>query len=116
MLVTSRRTRRWIIPKGWPMRRRTPHAAAAREALEEAGVVGRVGKKPIGSYSYQKRLKKGGVVVCEVFVFPLEVKRQQKSWPEKGRRQIQWLSLTRAAATVEEGALGEIIRTMQTVE
>jgi 8-oxo-dGTP pyrophosphatase MutT (NUDIX family) len=47
MLVTSRRTRRWIIPRGWPMRRRTPHAAAAREALEEAGVVGRVGKKPI---------------------------------------------------------------------
>jgi hypothetical protein len=63
-----------------------------------------------------RRLKKGGFVVCEVFVFPLEVKRQQKSWPEKGRRQIQWLSLTRAAATVEEGALGEIIRSMQTVE
>jgi 8-oxo-dGTP pyrophosphatase MutT (NUDIX family) len=116
MLVTSRRTRRWIIPKGWPMRRRVAHAAAAREAFEEAGVVGRVGKRPIGSYFYEKRLKTGGVVVCEVLVFPLEVTRQRKSWPEKGQRQIQWLALAKAAATVEEDALGEIIRNMQREE
>jgi 8-oxo-dGTP pyrophosphatase MutT (NUDIX family) len=116
MLVTSRRTRRWIIPKGWPMRRIAPHAAAAREALEEAGVVGRVGKKPIGSYSYEKRLKKGDVILCEVHVFPLEVKRQQKNWPEKGKREIQWLSPAEAAATVLEDVLSDIIRRLQADE
>jgi 8-oxo-dGTP pyrophosphatase MutT (NUDIX family) len=114
MLVTSRRTRRWIIPKGWPIGRRTPHASAAKEALEEAGVVGRIGKSPIGSYSYEKLLKKGETIVCEVLVFPLEVKRQQKSWPEKGSRQIRWLSPARAAATVQERDLSDIIRKLQT--
>ena len=51
MLVTSRGTGRWIIPKGWPMKRKAPHVAAAREALEEAGVVGQIGKDSIGSFS-----------------------------------------------------------------
>jgi 8-oxo-dGTP pyrophosphatase MutT (NUDIX family) len=78
MLVTSRETGRWIIPKGWPKKRKAPYASAAREALEEAGVVGEIGRDPIGSYSYKKRLKSGAVVACEVHVFPLEVKHQQK--------------------------------------
>ena len=97
MLVTSRRTKRWIIPKGWPMGRKPPHAAAACEALEEAGVVGRIATTPI-------------VVACEVLVFPLEVERQRKSWPEKGKRQVRWLSAAEAAAAVQEGVLGDIIR------
>jgi 8-oxo-dGTP pyrophosphatase MutT (NUDIX family) len=83
MLVTSRETGRWIIPKGWPKKRKAPYASAAREALEEAGVVGEIGRDPIGSYSYKKRLKSGAVVACEVHVFPLEVKHQQKRWLEK---------------------------------
>ena len=112
MLITSNRTRRWIIPKGWPMGRTAPHKAAAREALEEAGVVGRVGSSPIGSYSYEKRLKKGQTVRCDVVVFPLEVKRQQRTWLEKGKREIQWLSLTQAADTVQETLLSDIIRTL----
>jgi 8-oxo-dGTP pyrophosphatase MutT (NUDIX family) len=112
MLITSNRTRRWIIPKGWPMGRTAPHMAAAREALEEAGVVGRVGSSPLGSYSYEKRLKKGRTITCEVVVFPLEVKRQQRTWPEKGKRETQWLSLTQAADTVQETLLSDIIRTL----
>src|ERR1700730_14184731 len=83
MLVTSRETGRWVIPKGWPKRHKAPYACAAREALEEGGVVGEVGGLPIGSYSYKKRLKRGKVVVCQVEVFPLEVKRLKKTWPEK---------------------------------
>jgi 8-oxo-dGTP pyrophosphatase MutT (NUDIX family) len=112
MLVTSRETGRWIIPKGWPKRRKTPYACAAREALEEAGVVGEVGKSPIGSYSYRKRLKRGKVVVCQVAVFPLEVKRVKKSWPERGEREVQWFSPTAAAATVREPMLRNIIRNL----
>jgi 8-oxo-dGTP pyrophosphatase MutT (NUDIX family) len=109
MLVTSR-TGRWIIPKGWPMKRKSPHKAAAREALEEAGVVGDIRKKPIGSFEHEKRLLKGRTVVCEVKVFALEVTRQRKSWPEKGKREIRWLSPAKAARRVEERVLGKIIR------
>ena len=83
MLVTSRGTGRWIIPKGWPMKRKAPHAAAAREALEEAGVVGQIDKQPIGSFSHEKLLKKGETIVCDVQVFALEVTHQRKTWREK---------------------------------
>ncbi|MBL7405872.1 NUDIX domain-containing protein, partial [Escherichia coli] len=57
LLVTSRESRRWVIPKGWPMKGRKPFEAAAREAYEEAGLRGAVGKRPIGLYLYQKRLR-----------------------------------------------------------
>src|SRR5262249_16821938 len=92
MLVTSRETRRWIIPKGWPKRGKSPHRSAAREAFEEAGVLGAVGRRPVGSFSYAKRLKNGRSVECEVRVFPLEVKRQRMEWPEKQGGQVKWLS------------------------
>ena len=111
MLVTSRETRRWIIPKGWPQKGKAPHDSAAREAFEEAGVVGAVGKRAVGSFPYQKRLKNGGVTVCEVHVvFPLRVRRQSKEWPEKEQREVKWLSAKEAAETVKEPMLGEIIR------
>jgi 8-oxo-dGTP pyrophosphatase MutT (NUDIX family) len=112
MLVTSRDSGRWVIPKGWPKKRQSPCASAAREAREEAGVVGEVGRDSIGSYSYKKRLKSGAVVACEVRVFPLKVKRQQKSWPERGEREIQWFSRTKAAKAVRERALSAIIRNL----
>ena len=83
MLVTSRDTQRWVIPKGWPQRGKAPCDSAAREAFEEAGVVGAVARRSVGTYRYDKRLKNGDVVVCEVHVFPLEVMRQSKRWPEK---------------------------------
>ena len=111
MLVTSRETGRWIIPKGWPKKRTAPYASAAREALEEAGVVGEIGRDPIGSYSYKKRLKSGAVVACEVHVFPLEVKHQQKRWLEKAEREFHWFSSTAAAKAVQEPVLSDIIRT-----
>ncbi len=109
MLVTSRDTGRWVIPKGWPVGRKAPYASAAREALEEAGVSGKVGRDPIGTYSYEKRLANGAVVVCEVQVFPLEVKRQRKDWREKEEREFHWFSPTDAAHAVQERALSNII-------
>ena len=91
------RDRRWIIPKGLPHKDKSPRRSAAREAFEEAGVVGAVGRRSIGSFSHDKRLKNGGVVTCKVLVFPLKVDRQDKEWPEKAERQVRWLSAERAA-------------------
>src|ERR1700682_1650905 len=105
MLVTSRESGRWVIPKGWPKKRKNPSATAASEALEEAGVVGVVRRDSIVSYSYKKRLKSGAVVACEVRVFPLKVKHQQKSWRERGEREVQWFSRTNAAKGVRASAL-----------
>ncbi len=85
MLVTSRDTRRWIIPKGWPQKGRAPHHSAAREAFEEAGVEGVIDSRPVGTFPYQKRLKNGGVVDCEVEVYALRVLRQSKRWAGKRR-------------------------------
>jgi 8-oxo-dGTP pyrophosphatase MutT (NUDIX family) len=83
MLITSRDTGRWIIPKGWPKSGVRPHAAAAEEAYEEAGVAGEISEQPIGSYSYQKIMKDGHATRCSVRVFALRVTRQHKTWPEK---------------------------------
>jgi 8-oxo-dGTP pyrophosphatase MutT (NUDIX family) len=110
MLVTSRDTRRWIIPKGWPHKGKTPHRSAAREAFEEAGVVGAIRRRSVGSFSYKKLLKSGSVVECKVRVYALAVKRQQKDWPEKKQREVKWLSATAAAKAVKEPMLGKIIR------
>src|SRR5580704_17497228 len=92
MLVTSRETRRWIIPKGWPQKGKAPHRSAAREAFEEAGVVGAIRRRSIGSFSYEKRLKKGALVEFEVLVFALRVKGQTNKWPERKEREVKWLS------------------------
>ena len=110
MLVTSRETRRWVIPKGWPKKGKSPHRLAAREAFEEAGVTGAIGRRSVGSFSYEKRLKNGGLIECEVRVFPLEVKRQSKQGPEMQERKIKWLSASKAAEKVKEPMLGKIIR------
>ena len=110
MLITSRESRRWVIPKGWPKKGKSPQYSAAREAFEEAGVVGAVGKRAVGSFSYEKRLKNGGVVVCRVRVFALEVTRQSRQWPEKQERVVKWLSASQAAEKVSEPRLSQIIR------
>ena len=56
LLISSRETRRWVLPKGWPMKGRAPHQAAETEAEEEAGVIGKITREPVGSYGYLKRL------------------------------------------------------------
>ena len=110
MLVTSRETRRWIIPKGWPKRGMPPHDTAAKEAFEEAGVIGKVSKRPIGSYPYDKILEKGDKASCRIQVFALRVTRQRKRWPEKHERQIRWYPPAEAVRFVGEPHLRRIIR------
>ena len=110
MLITSRDTGRWVIPKGWPGEGLAERESAAREAHEEGGLVGRMGDRPIGRYRYDKRLADGSSVVCSVEVFALEVERQLKSWPERKERRTQWFVLQQAAKAVEEPELATMIR------
>lgn len=111
LLVTSRETKRWLIPKGWPMKGKKPHKAAAQEAQEEAGVKGEIGDKPLGHYDYWKR-RATHFDLCRVDVFPLRVSKQLKSWREKGQRHAQWFGVEDAALQVIEPALADLIRTL----
>jgi 8-oxo-dGTP pyrophosphatase MutT (NUDIX family) len=109
LLLTSRETHRWVIPKGWPMKGRKPAEVASQEAYEEAGLIGQVvGNRPLGNFHYEKRLAKKAIL-CEVRVFLFRVERQLDEWPEKSERETKWVDAKEAAALVEEGALAEII-------
>ena len=111
MLLTSRETRRWVIPKGWPMPGRKPSEVAAQEAFEEAGLLGKiVGKRPIGSYHYEKQLSRHQGILCEVMVFLFLVERQLDDWPEKTERETRWFEPSDAYSSVDEGGLAEILR------
>ena len=110
MLVTSRETRRWVIPKGGRMPGKTDPEAAAIEAVEEAGVQGAVSPEPLGTFRYLKVLKRRAPRWCVVAVYPLEVFIQQGAWKEQGERDRLWMSLEQAAACVGEPDLAEIIR------
>ena len=109
LLITTLTTRRWVVPKGWPMAGCSPSECAAREALEEAGVVGEMASSPLGSFSYGKRRKTGETVPCKVAVFALEVARQRRTWPEKSVRETCWCSVDEALARVTELGLKRLI-------
>jgi 8-oxo-dGTP pyrophosphatase MutT (NUDIX family) len=108
LLVTSRETGRWIIPKGWPMAGKKPHQAAAQEALEEAGVRGAVQKKPLGEFPAFKRFEEH-FVLCSIRVFLLDVKEERKTWKEQHQRKRAWFTPAQAAALVDEPGLAALI-------
>lgn len=110
LLVTSRRSGRWIPPKGWPMRGLTPADAAAREAWEEAGATGRVSDACLGLYTYYKRRLR---LPCAVAVFPLEVRSLARDWPERAERRRRWMPRAKAAARVREPELARIIASFE---
>jgi 8-oxo-dGTP pyrophosphatase MutT (NUDIX family) len=109
LLITSRGTGRWVIPKGWPMRGLKPQDAAAKEAAEEAGLVGEIEDRPIGSYHYLKVVKRGAAIDVQVFVFPFEVRYQADDWKEAGQRLFEWRPYRAAARLVAEPALRRLI-------
>ncbi len=109
LLVTGRRSGRWLIPKGWPMLGRTLAAAAAQEAWEEAGVRGRVGRKPVGTFRHGKQHPVLGEIEVAIVVHGLAVERELPGWPERGQRQRQWFSAKEAAAQVQSSALAHLI-------
>lgn len=110
LLVTSRETRRWVIPKGNLDKGATPHGGAAVEAEEEAGVRGLVCPTSLGSYRYRKRRRNGASLMIDVDVFPLAVSQELDTWKEQSQRERRWFSLAEAAAAVEEPDLAELIR------
>jgi 8-oxo-dGTP pyrophosphatase MutT (NUDIX family) len=110
LLITTLGTRRWIIPKGWPMRGRSLARAALQEAWEEAGITGRVSPAPIGSFLYDKIVDGGLTKQCEVQVFTIRTAAQAESYPEAGRRERIWLDPEDAAEKVREDGLKHILR------
>jgi len=110
LMITSRETRRWVIPKGGRMVGKTDPEAAAQEAMEEAGVRGEMDQTSIGVFRYAKGLKDGGVRQCVVSVYPLQVLVQLGAWPEAHQRERRWMSLSEAADLVHEPDLAALIR------
>jgi 8-oxo-dGTP pyrophosphatase MutT (NUDIX family) len=110
LLITSRGTQRWVIPKGWPITHLLDWNAAKREAYEEAGVDGRVQRKSIGRYTYDKVVADGLRRPCVVTVYSLGVVQQYRAWPERDERTRSWFTAEEAARKVKEVQLRTIIR------
>lgn len=113
LLVTSRRTRRWIIPKGWPQDGMTPAQSAAVEAFEEAGVEGKLQVGSLGLYSYSKQHVSGHALPCVAMVYALKVKTVHDSYREIKQRKRKWFSRAEAARRISEPELAHIIRTFE---
>ncbi len=109
LLVTSRVSGRWIMPKGWPMKDKEPHKVAAIEAFQEAGVRGRVRKKPVGNYTYLKLLDDGDVAPCIVDIFQIEITDASEKFKERGQRLLAWVSPDEAARRVREIELKSLL-------
>ncbi|MFL9842598.1 DUF47 family protein [Sphingomonas sp. ST-64] len=116
LLVTSRGTGRWVIPKGNVPNGALPHVAAAEEAEEEAGVVGAVCPTPIGAYRYRKRRGNGAKLMADVEVFPLAVTAELTRWKEQSQRERRWFTLADAADAVDEPDLSDLIRSFGPTE
>ncbi|NNK77920.1 MAG: NUDIX hydrolase [Litoreibacter sp.] len=110
LLITSRASRRWIIPKGWPVEGATPAEAATTEAYEEAGVKGQTSNICLGFFSYTKFISKGESLPCAVSVFPVKVKKLLDDYPEVKERRRKWFDQKRAASLVREPELKKIIK------
>lgn len=108
LLVTSRETKRFIIPKGWPMQGLEDWQAAEIEAREEAGVVGEADREPLGSYRYFKRMKSAFVPIL-VDVYPMEVVGDLPRWKEARQRRRGWVAWEQAKALIDEPQLITLI-------
>lgn len=110
LLITSRETRRWVVPRGNPIGGLSPSDSAAQEAFEEAGVRGVVAADPLGSYRYTKKRKNGAGVLTDVQLFRMAVEEELESWPEAQERERRWFALDEAADAVQEPDLKALLR------
>lgn len=109
LLITSRDTGRWVIPKGWPIQGLTPEGTAAREAWEEAGVEGVVNPACLGRFGYQKVMSEAAQVPCAVAVYSLRVDALNDRFPEMADRKRAWFRPVDAAELVHEAELASLI-------
>lgn len=110
LLITSRGTKRWIIPKGWPMSGRSAAGAALREAWEEAGVRGKAQEKPVGQFAYNKRQGRGFSIPINVQVYLIPVTALDNEFPEASERKRKWFTPAEAADLVDEDGLKDLLR------
>lgn len=110
-LVTTRETGRWTVPKGWPMKGLPDRRAAEVEAKQEAGIVGRASKTPLGTFDYWKR-RPGRFDLVRVTLYRLKTRKSLHEWKEKGERQVRWMSLDDAATAVDEPGLKSILKSL----
>ncbi len=108
VMITTRDSGRWILPKGWPIKGLKPHESAETEAMEEAGLIGSATPKSIGRFTYVKQFPKRQEKVL-VDVFPLAVERQLDHWQEKDQREVRFFNPVDAAALVSDVGVGDII-------
>ncbi|MFW2589143.1 NUDIX hydrolase [Sagittula sp. SSi028] len=113
LMITSRDTGRWVMPKGWEMDGKKPWRAAEIEALEEAGAVGHIGSDLLGTYTYDKILKDGSAQPCLVRVYPLLVDKLKRNWKERKERKRRWFSPAAAAKRVAEPELAQLLRSLE---
>lgn len=113
LMVTTLNTKRWVIPKGWQENGIPAYQMAAQEGYEEAGVVGTVFFDSIGSFSYIKRTRTGELKTCDVDVFGMLVNSQLPSWPEKGKRDMRWISITKAMNLASDPDLKNFLRNFE---
>jgi predicted phosphate transport protein (TIGR00153 family) len=113
MLITSRDTRRWVLPKGNRIKGLKNHEAASHEAYEEAGLIGIACPFAIGTYQYLKNRKNGTSRPAIVDIFPFLVTTQLDEWPEQDERDVRWFAPADAAAAVDEPELSAILATFQ---
>ena len=106
LLITSRGTKRWIVPKGWPMDHCGAGACAAQEAWEEAGVEGDIDHEPIGSYWLPVTEERPAPI--EVKLYPLRVARQREDWKERGQRYRHWAVLPEAKRLITHEGLADV--------
>ncbi|MEP3639765.1 MAG: NUDIX hydrolase [Paracoccaceae bacterium] len=109
LLITSRGTGRWIIPKGWPQSGEAPHQVVLNEAWEEAGVKGAVKSRPVGIFSYVKDMDEDENLPCVAMVYAVEVTDVLDEFPEQGQRKRKWMSPKKAASRVDAPELAEIL-------
>lgn len=108
MLITSSGGKRWVIPKGLIEPDMTPEDSAAKEAWEEAGLLGKVFPDLLGTYEYQK-----SGCTWQVGVFLLQVQTVLEDWPEASKRKRQWVSIPKAIKRVNEPELKLIFADLQ---
>lgn len=112
LLITTRETGRWTVPKGWAIKGLKAHEVAERESWEEAGVIGKAKKKPFGRFTYVKTLKSGRKVASFVQVHLVRVDTVEVSFPELGQRERVWVTPAEATAMVPEPELKHLLNSL----